>query len=216
MDAVLHRVAELAQATLGDSAAASVTLIQDGRAATAAQTDPVALVLDEAQYDAADGPCLEAAAQDTVLVADDLATEQRWPAFTAAARGCGIRSTLAAGIVREGAVAAALNVYAVEPAAFGREQIAAAELFASYAAVTLSNAAQLSESRRLADQLSEAMASRAVIEQAKGILVAQRGVSPEEAFRMLASASQSSNRKLRDIAQSMVDGAAGEGARRDV
>lgn len=214
MEAVLHRVAELARAALDDIGAASVTLIKDGRAATAAQTDPVALVLDEAQYDAGDGPCLEAARQDGVVVSPDLAAEARWPAFTRAAQSCQIRSALAAGIVHEAGVSAALNVYASEPDALGPAQVAAAETFASYAAVTLTNAARLSESRRLADQLSEAMASRAVIEQAKGILVAQRAVSPEEAFRMLAAASQSSNRKLRDIAQAMVDGAVGDGGAR--
>ena len=57
----------------------------------------------------------------------------------------------------------------------------------------------------LAHQLSEAMKSRAVIEQAKGILIADHGITPDEAFAMLVQLSQRTNTKLRDVAQRLVD-----------
>jgi hypothetical protein len=65
--------------------------------------------------------------------------------------------------------------------------------------------------RELADHLHIAMRSRAVIEQAKGILMSQRRCDAAEAFNLLAAASQRSDRKLRDIAQAIVDGVAGSG-----
>ena len=101
----------------------------------------------------------------------------------------------------------ALNIYSTDLAAFDADAIALAEAFAGYAAVALANAHLYETTSALAKQMAEAMGSRAVIEQAKGILIAQQGVHPDEAFRMLARASQSSNRKLRDIAQAIVDGA---------
>jgi AmiR/NasT family two-component response regulator len=63
--------------------------------------------------------------------------------------------------------------------------------------------------RDLAQNLDMAMQSRAVIEQAKGILMSQRRCDATEAFSLLAAASQRSNRKLRDIAQAIVDGVTG-------
>jgi AmiR/NasT family two-component response regulator len=57
------------------------------------------------------------------------------------------------------------------------------------------------------DDLRTAMETRPVIDQAKGVLIAERGCSPEEAFGMLSAASQRDNRKVRDIARAIVDGA---------
>ena len=65
-------------------------------------------------------------------------------------------------------------------------------------------------SRDLADQMRSAMRSRALIEQAKGVLVAQEQVSPDRAFELLVARSQSANRKLRDVAAAVVE-AAGRG-----
>lgn len=57
------------------------------------------------------------------------------------------------------------------------------------------------------DQLRDALASRPVIDQAKGVLVAQTGCTPEEAFERLRQASQRENRKLRDVARRVVESA---------
>ena len=85
-----------------------------------------------------------------------------------------------------------------------------AETFAGYAAVAMANAHLYETTSALAQQMAEAMSSRAIIEQAKGILMAQQGVDSEAAFAMLSRASQTANRKLRDIAQAIVDGASRE------
>jgi AmiR/NasT family two-component response regulator len=99
----------------------------------------------------------------------------------------------------------ALNLYATEAQAFDGEARDLARAFASYAAVGMANAHLYSSARQQAENLDRAMQSRAVIEQAKGIVMAQRHCSAAEAFGILTAASQRSNRKLRDIAAAIVD-----------
>jgi len=101
----------------------------------------------------------------------------------------------------------ALNIYSTTGRPFDHEAVRTAQTFAGYAAVALANAALYQSAVGLTHDMQQAMLSRAVIEQAKGVVMTQRRCSPDEAFAMLSEASQRSNRKLRDIAQGIVDGA---------
>ena len=202
---VLTRVAELAKRVISGAAEVSVTLVAGGLAGTAAYTGNLALSLDERQYDAGYGPCLDAAAKETVHLIADMAAETRWPAFTADALRHGAHSSLSVGIPVHETVTGAINIYADQAEVFDDEAVELARTFAGYAAVAMANANLYSTTAALAEQMTRAMASRAVIEQAKGILIAQRQLSPEAAFDVLSRASQTANRKLRDIAQAIVD-----------
>jgi GAF domain-containing protein len=205
---VLTRVASLAASVIPGADEVSVTLVSGGVAGTATFTGEVAMSLDESQYDSGYGPCLDAAAQHAVFVVDDMTSESRWPAFAAAAVERGVRSSLSVGIPIQEKVSGAINIYGLADRAFDADAVALAQTFAGYAAVAMANAHLYSTTAALAEQMAEAMSSRAVIEQAKGILMAQQGVSAEEAFDILSRASQAANRKLRDIAEAMVEGAA--------
>jgi GAF domain-containing protein len=207
LDQVLAKVAQLAQEVIPAAAAVSVTLVSDGLAGTAASTADAALAIDQSQYEAGSGPCLDAAADHGVRVVDDMAQESRWPVFASAAATHGIQSSLSVGISLWDGVSGALNIYASAPGAFGPEEVVLGQTFAGYAAVALGNAHLYSTTTALAGQMAEAMQSRAVIEQAKGLLIGRHRVSADEAFAMLSRASQNSNRKLRDIAQALIDGA---------
>jgi GAF domain-containing protein len=204
----LQKVAELAKRAIPAAAEVSVTLMAAGVAGTAASTGALALALDERQYDAGYGPCLDAALHQTVNLIKDLAQEARWPAYVAGAREQGVGSSLSVGIPIREAVTGGLNIYALAAGSFDQDSVTAAQTFASYGAVALANAHLYEATAALAAQMGDAMASRAVIEQAKGIVMAQQNVGPAEAFEILARASQVGNRKLRDIAQAMVDGVA--------
>jgi AmiR/NasT family two-component response regulator len=103
-------------------------------------------------------------------------------------------------------VVGALNLYASTSQPLAEEIISLAQAFASYAGVAVANAALYSHTAELANQMRAAMESRAVIEQAKGILMARHCYSADDAFKNLSRLSQNSHRKLRDIAQSIVDG----------
>jgi GAF domain-containing protein len=204
---VLSRVAELAKACIPGASEVSVTLINAGTPATVSFTGELADVLDEKQYDLGYGPCLDAARDHRVNLISDMAADERWPAFAANALQLGIRSSLSAGIPVQDAVSGALNVYSTLPGAFDDDATQLLQTFAGYAAVALANAHLYASTAALAKQMTEAMDSRAVIEQAKGILIAQRQVSADEAFDIMSRASQVGNRKLREIAAGIVAGA---------
>ncbi|WP_433126712.1 GAF and ANTAR domain-containing protein [Micromonospora sp. CA-240977] len=209
LDEVLQRVAELAKRVLPMPVEASVTLIRDGAGHTAAFTNEVAREMDERQYAQGRGPCLEAAASGDVLSIPDLAGEDRWPEWADRARQQGLGSSVSIGLPIQDAVVGALNVYAHTPGAFDDETVTVLETFAAYAAVALSNAQLYDSTANLARQMREAMANRAVIEQAKGIIMGERRCGPADAFAILSKVSQDSNRKVRDVAQALVDRAAG-------
>jgi GAF domain-containing protein len=204
---VLQRVADLAKAVIPGVAEASVTLIVGDTAETAAFTGDLAMALDERQYAAGDAPCLAAATNRAIYLIQDTSTDDRWPSLCEAASKLGVRSTLSVGIpVQE--VVAGLNLYSAEIGVFDEDAVTLADTFANYAAVALANAYLYSTTAALAKQMSAAMESRAVIEQAKGILMARQNISADDAFALLSRASQTSNRKLREIAAGIVTGTA--------
>jgi AmiR/NasT family two-component response regulator len=102
-------------------------------------------------------------------------------------------------------VMAALNIYSTEQHAFDPDSIELATTFGAYAGVALANMHLYEAQGQVAEQLQNAMQSRAVIEQAKGILMGQRRCTAEDAFDLLIKISQDTNRKLRDVAQALVD-----------
>ena len=98
-----------------------------------------------------------------------------------------------------------LNVYGREPGAFSEQDELLAKGFAVQASVVISNAQAYWAASELTRNLTVAMESRAVIEQAKGILIARHGLGDDEAFDLLRQQSQTENRKLRDVATEIVD-----------
>ena len=201
----LRKVAAAAGTLLVNCAGASVTIIERGKPSTAASTDDDTLALDNVQYDAGDGPCLTAARDQHVIRIDAMDTDTRWPAFTAAARARGIGSSLSMPLDLAGETVGGLNVYGQEPDAFSTQDEQLAKGFAVQASVVISNAQAYWAAFELIRNLTIAMDSRAVIEKAKGILIARHGLSDDEAFDHLRQQSQTENRKLRDIATDIVD-----------
>jgi GAF domain-containing protein len=206
---VLQTIADLAKRTIPGSDEVSVTLVRNNKAQTAASTGQLALTLDEAQYAASQGPCLDASATAAIFSVPDMAAETRWPQWTPQAGDRGVHSSLSIGLPVEDTVNGALNIYATKPGAFDDDAVVLAETFAGYAAVALANAHLYNTTASLAQQMQAAMDSRAMIEQAKGIIIGERRCTADEAFRILTKISQDSNRKLRDVAAALVARAAG-------
>ncbi|MEX5717358.1 GAF and ANTAR domain-containing protein [Geodermatophilus maliterrae] len=206
MEAMLQRVAELAEQVIPGVAEASVSLVVNDRATTAAYTGKLALDLDESQYGRGYGPCLDAAVGEEIREITDARTEPRWPGYTETCVERGSLSSLSVPIPVRETINGAVNLYAIEPDAPDDDARDVARAFASYAAVAVHNMHLYESTRELAQHLDTAMQTRAVIEQAKGILMSQRRCDAAQAFNLLAAASQRSNRKLRDIAQGLVDG----------
>jgi GAF domain-containing protein len=200
----LLRVAELTCKVIPVAAFAGITLLVDGRPATGACTDPQAAEIDAAQYKIDSGPCLDAFRRHQVFRIDSTYTDRRWPEFTAAAAAHGIVATLSVPLTARGEGLGALNLYS-RTAPFDDQAVAQAEVFAVQASIVLANAQVYWDARQLGERLQQAMRSRATIEHAVGILMAEGGRTPEETFQLLVRVSQRENRKLRDIASEIVD-----------
>ena len=205
---VLHRVAELAVACVPGADEVSVTLVEGDTARSAAFSGRLAVALDERQYEMGFGPCLDAAQTGQHLRIDDTTGDSPYPQFAALAAREGVRSTLSIGLPMPQRVLGAINVYRSSGPPLDAEAEQLATTFAGYAAVALANAALYASTADLAQNLQTAMNGRAVIEQAKGILIGRLGCTPDEAFAHLATQSQHQNRKLRDIAVELVESTA--------
>jgi GAF domain-containing protein len=200
---VLQKVVDLVRGVMPDGADVSITVLDDDQPTTAAFAGRRALDLDEVQYRRGEGPCIEAATSGAAVEITDGRTEDRWPGYVPRFLASGAVSSLAVP-VPAAQLSAGLNVYAPTVAAFTDDDRWAVARFADFAAVALSNMAALHGARDLAENLRVAMASRSVIEQAKGILMERRKVTGDEAFRLLADASMRTNRKVRDLADDLV------------
>jgi GAF domain-containing protein len=201
----LQRVARAGCELLGGCLASSVTIITAGRAITMAATDEVAATLDQAQYDAGDGPCLRAARRAEIVRVEDLAGDDRWPRFRRAGQECGVGSAMAIPLLLEDDdMVGAINVYGTGAMAFSAHDEGIAVGFATHAAVVVSNVVAYWDAVDLSRNLTAAMEHRGVIEQAKGVLMGAHRITAEEAFAMLRGRSQTANRKLRDVAADVV------------
>jgi len=211
---VLTDITRIAASGIPGAEASSITLLRNDKPFTAAFHGEMALAADELQYEKGYGPCMDAGRGAVLLRVDDMQTEERWPDYVAhVQQETGVRSSLSIPLPYQGSSIGALNNYSTKPAAFATPDSLRAGLeIAEVVAVAVANADahwQLGEQAR---NMRLAMDSRAVIEQAKGVLMAQRRVDAEQAFEILREASQRYNRKLRDIARGIVDGTQDHGA----
>ncbi|MDT7724486.1 MAG: hypothetical protein QOI21_1062 [Actinomycetota bacterium] len=183
---------------------ASITLIRDGEPRTVASTDQRAVDIDTVQYQAGDGPCLRAAKTGEPVRLDTDTARDLWPRFADSARALGVGSYLAAPLVVDENLSGAVNLFGFGSHGFREVENRLLELFAAFVVFGLRSARRYSTDQEVIAQLRHAMASRAVIEQAKGILMATHKITAAEAFEMLVVRSQHDNDKLHDVAARFV------------
>jgi GAF domain-containing protein len=186
------------------AASCGITVRRDGQPLTVASSDERAEQVDEAQYGADLGPCLDTLRTGAVVDVPALRAETRWPEYRAHAIEYGVESSLSLPLTVDGSTVGAMNLYASVSYAFTVAARQQAETFAAQAAagltLVLRNAIRAEESQ----QLEQALANRTTIDQALGILMAQRSCTADEAFALLRATSQNNNRKLRDVAADLV------------
>jgi GAF domain-containing protein len=205
LEDVLTEVTAIAARGIPGAESTSITLVRGDTGFTAAHFGEMSLAADELQYARGYGPCLDAGRGNVVLRVDDMRTEQRWPDYAPRASETGVRSSLSVPLPYQGTSIGALNIYSTELAAFAApESLDAGLQVAESIAIAVVNADAHAKLTAQALNMRLAMDSRAVIEQAKGVLMAQRHVDADQAFDILREASQRYNRKLRDIAAGIV------------
>ena len=205
LDSVMDTIARLTKRTVPGATDVSVTLVERGKATTVAFTGALAQEMDERQYARDHGPCLSCIDGAEAVRIKEMENEARWPDWAAQAAAAGVRSSMSLPVPLQREVSAALNVYSTDQQAFSDDDVEVATTFAAYAGVALANMHLYQAQSRLAEDLQNAMKSRAVIEQAKGILMGAKRCTAERAFDLLVGSSQRTNRKLRQVAQEIVD-----------
>jgi GAF domain-containing protein len=204
---VLQQIVNAAVRVVPGADLVSITLrSRDGKFHTPVETDPVATELDQLQYDLLEGPCLDVAdpAGPAVASAPDLSTAAAWPRFgpAAAERGMGaVLSTALLPDVQSPRLSGALNIYSRRRYGLEQTDQAVALLLATHASLALAHTEAVDAATLQAEQLRRAIDSRDVIGQAKGILMARRGLTADEAFDLLRHASQDLNVKLVQLAE---------------
>jgi GAF domain-containing protein len=197
--------ARSASAVAGVDAYCGITISSEHGAYTVAASDARAAAVDEVQYANGDGPCLQSLRTGDVVSVPDLTVESRWGDYPAHALTEGVRSSLSTPMTADGATLGALNLYSTTVRAFGEQQQRDAAVFTATAAGAVAMVLRLGAQRRLSRELRDGLSTRAVIDQAIGIVIGNRRCTPEEAFTYLRTASQHRNVKLRDIATELVE-----------
>lgn len=201
----LNGVATMAAAVVEQPATCGITMPLAEGHWTIASSDPRARQVDEAQHSSGSGPCLEAITTGEPVEIRDQATDQRWPQYARRALELGVRRSLTVPIVLGDRLLGALTVHGYdEPRPFAADDLDRLQVFADQAATAIALAFQRSEQQDLTDHLEKALKSRVVIDQAIGVLMAHERCTADAAFDMLRRHSQSSNRKLRDVAADLI------------
>jgi GAF domain-containing protein len=204
MDETLRRLCEASLGAVAITRYAAISMSSDARLGTYVSTDPVVAEVDRYQYRTGSGPGVEALTTGQAVLLRSTFEEGPYAQFRSAAGRAGILSVLAVPMRAGSEVIGALNLYAEAEHAFKIADIDDASAFAVQSAFVLANARAYWDARLLSDNLTQAMESRAVIEQAKGIIMGVAGVSADEAFERLKGQSQHENVKVREIAAEIV------------
>jgi GAF domain-containing protein len=204
LQSTVERIAALACRTIDGCAHASVTRPGPQGAYTAVSTSNVALEIDDAQYASARGPCIDAFTFQRPVRVASMSASGDYEEFRSAALARGVRSSFSLPLAVCERPVGALNLYSEATDGFGAVGDETAGYFAAQVAVAISWAELREQTRALVVNLEEALTSRDIIGQAKGIIMASHRVDADTAFAALRRASQHANRKLRAIAEDVV------------
>jgi GAF domain-containing protein len=202
---LVNMIVDFAVDTLGADGA-TLTVGHDGGYSTVRTSDSRLVHIDEAQYESRAGPCIQASRQDEPVVVEEFDDDSRWQPVAELARELGVHSSLSVGVRadHDRNLAASLNFYSRTPRHFGEERINTGRAFAEQLGTALSGAEMHRATARLAAEMSKALQSRAVIDQAKGMIMRERGCDADQAFDVLRSLSQNRNVRLAEIAAELV------------
>jgi GAF domain-containing protein len=160
--------------------------------------------LEELQIRHQEGPCISAFDEKELVGAQDLAEDRRWPHFNEAAVARGLRAVLASPLPYNQDAVGVVAVLSEEPRPWSPEGELALLAFTDLAALLIASMMQGEEQSELAAQLQGALNSRAVIEQAKGVLIARQGVSAHDAYGQLRAQARAERRKIAAVSAELV------------
>lgn len=201
----LTEIAGLAVRAIPGADGVGLTLLDADGAQTVVASPEFVYAVEDVQYRLGEGPCLMAIQSRRTQMSGSLGGETRWPRFGPRVGRMGVHSVLSLPLLLPDWVVGAMDVYAHAKNGFGPDAVRIGELFARPAAVSVHNAQVLAQSQRLAAELGEALTSRAVIDQALGIIMSRTGAGPEEAFNRLRAMSQSQHVRVAEVSTGLVE-----------
>jgi hypothetical protein len=199
----LSQLTELTASQVAGCVAANVTVWRHGELTATASSHPEPSRLIDVQLASGRGPLIEAMASADLVSCPDTLTEERWPEFAAAALRMGIRSCVV--LTHRGQALVTLSLFGIRSRSVDPDQIQLAELLVAYGGALVGAVAEYGDSRRLADQLRDAAGSRAIVDQAKGILMHALGCSADDALDRMRQVSQRTNLRATEVAQRIID-----------
>lgn len=213
VDELLTRVAAFAQHAIPGADAAGLAVVDNtddlhntAKIHSSGATTDVMREVDRIQYEVlGEGPCITCMQVGRPMVSGSLGSDERWPRFGGRVARLGVHSALCLPLQIRDRVVGAINAYALSRDAFTEHAVRLGEQFAGPAAVSVHNAQLLAAASTKAEQLQLALTSRAIIDQAIGIVRSRSGGSAQEAFDRLRQISQSENVRLAIVAQRVVD-----------
>ena len=159
------------------------------------------------QLQHAEGPCLDCFRTHQPVITTDLAQEsRRWPEFAPRAIEAGVHSVHAFPMRLRDRVIGALNVFGEEPLPLGPADVKVVQAMADVATIAILQERAISSAEVLTEQLQGALNSRIVIEQAKGVISRDHGVTVDAAFAVLRAHARNTHVRLVDLAHDVVNG----------
>jgi len=204
LEAALTELTKSVIAVFGLSGS-GVTMAREGQLRFVTAVSQASRELERSQEEQQSGPCRDAYdTGEAVRVTDVRQEPARWPEFSAAATRLGVAGVAGIPMRLADEVVGALNLYSAEPREWTNEDILVAGVLADVATSYVVNASKLRQQKQLSEQLQEALESRVVIEQAKGITAQQNTVTVDHAYQLMRRHARNNNASLRLVAEAIV------------
>ncbi|MFI6517879.1 GAF and ANTAR domain-containing protein [Spirillospora sp. NPDC050679] len=204
---LLHTLAERCAELPGADAAGIMLADQRGTLALAAASDQQARLMELLQLQEQQGPCLDACYSGRQTTCADLAARpSRWPDFTATAQHYFAAMHALPLRLRDQRLGA-MGLFSTVPGGLETGALSIAQALADVAAIGIVHQQLLHQHPLITEQLQGTLNSRVLIEQAKGVLAARHGITPDQAFGRLRTHARSHGRRLTDLAADVLDGA---------
>jgi GAF domain-containing protein len=205
LEAALTELTESLTAVLGLSGSGVTMADEAGRLRFVTAVSQASGELERNQEEQQAGPCRDAYDTGEVVRVCDVREEAaRWPEFSATARRLGVAGVAGIPMRLADQIIGALNLYSPEPRKWSGEDIAVAGVLADVATSYVVNASKLRQQEQLSEQLQEALESRVIIEQAKGITAQQNAVTVDAAYQLMRRHARNNNASLRVVAEAIV------------
>ncbi|WP_255769279.1 GAF and ANTAR domain-containing protein [Pseudarthrobacter sulfonivorans] len=205
VDRAVHHLSRAVSESIPGTVGAGVSILDpNAQPVSTGSTDKIVQRADALQYELVQGPCLTAWATEESVVIRDVATDGRWPNWSAAVVGLPIRSVVSTPLIADGEAIGAMKIYAAAPDAFEDATAALMELFAAPAATLLSHIQTAETPARISEGLQAALHSRDLINKACGVLMERHTLSEDNALQQLMREARTSGTTLSEVSAALL------------